>query len=483
MSTRAQPAAPAAMIDSLRAAFSGRLITEANDLEPFVIDWRRRYFGRALAVAQPDTVADVAAVVRWCAAQRVPIVPQGGNTGMSGAATPDESGHAVVLSLARLKKIRAIDTINNSITVEAGCVLSELRDAADQAGRLFPLSLPSEGSCTIGGNLSTNAGGVQVLRYGNARELCLGLEVITPDGEIWNGLRGLRKDNTGYDLRDLFIGAEGTLGVITAATLKLFPKPAAQITAMATVATPHAALKLLEQAQAALGSSLTAFELISDLCIDLVLQHFPDCRLPFAQRSPYYVLIESSDSEGAEHAEAQFEALMQRAIEAGLVDDAAVASSLAQSRAMWALRENISEAQALTGKNIKHDIAVPISAIGDFVEKTNALIAQRFPGIRMVVFGHLGDGNLHYNVSPPVDRCGPEHEAEFLALQPELNLITHDSVVAFNGSISAEHGLGQLRRDESARYKSPVEMALMRRVKQALDPLGIMNPGKVLPPA
>ncbi|MBN9425103.1 MAG: FAD-binding oxidoreductase [Burkholderiales bacterium] len=471
------------MIDSLRAAFSGRLITEANDLEPFVIDWRRRYFGRALAVAQPDTVADVAAVVRWCAAQRVPIVPQGGNTGMSGAATPDESGHAVVLSLARLKKIRAIDTINNSITVEAGCVLSELRDAADQAGRLFPLSLPSEGSCTIGGNLSTNAGGVQVLRYGNARELCLGLEVITPDGEIWNGLRGLRKDNTGYDLRDLFIGAEGTLGVITAATLKLFPKPAAQITAMATVATPHAALKLLEQAQAALGSSLTAFELISDLCIDLVLQHFPDCRLPFAQRSPYYVLIESSDSEGAEHAEAQFEALMQRAIEAGLVDDAAVASSLAQSRAMWALRENISEAQALTGKNIKHDIAVPISAIGDFVEKTNALIAQRFPGIRMVVFGHLGDGNLHYNVSPPVDRCGPEHEAEFLALQPELNLITHDSVVAFNGSISAEHGLGQLRRDESARYKSPVEMALMRRVKQALDPLGIMNPGKVLPPA
>ncbi|MGD9941590.1 MAG: FAD-binding oxidoreductase [Burkholderiaceae bacterium] len=469
-------------IASLRAAFSGRLITEPGDLEPFIVDWRRRYFGSALAAVQPDTVDDVAAVVRWCAAERRPVVAQGGNTGLSGAATPDESGQAVVLSLARLKRIRAIDPVNNSITVEAGCVLAELRQAADEAGRLFPLSLPSEGSCTIGGNLSTNAGGVQVLRYGNARELCLGLEVITADGEIWNGLRGLRKDNTGYDLRDLFIGAEGTLGVITAATLKLFPKPAAQITAMATVATPQAALRLLEQAQAALGSSLTAFELISDPCIDLVLQHFPDCRLPFSGRSPYYVLLESSDSEGAAHAEAQFEALMERAIDGGMVGDAAVAASLAQSRAMWALRENISEAQSLTGKNIKHDVAVPISSVGDFVETTNALIAQRFPGLRMIVFGHLGDGNLHYNVSPPADRCGPEHEAEFLALQPELNLITHDSVVAFNGSISAEHGLGQLRRDESARYKSPIEMALMRRVKQALDPLGIMNPGKVLPP-
>ncbi len=476
------PPAPCADLDSLRQRFGGRLLVEPADLEPFLIDWRRRYFGRALAVAMPDSVEEVAAVVRWCAEQRVAVVPQGGNTGLAGAATPDEAGRSIVLSLARLKRVRAVDTVNNSITVEAGCTLAEVRAAAEAAGRLFPLSLPSEGSCTIGGNLSTNAGGVAVLRYGNARELCLGLEVVTADGETWHGLRGLRKDNTGYDLRDLFIGAEGTLGVITAATLKLYPQPAAQITAMAAVGDPHAALRLLEQAQSALGSSLTAFELISDLCLELVAKHFPEHRRPFAQPSPYYVLLETSDSEGEAHAAAMFEALMERAIETGIVTDAVVATSGAQSRALWALRELISDAQALTGKNIKHDVSVPISSIGEFVERTNAELQRRFPGIRMVVFGHLGDGNLHYNVSPPVDRTGPAHEDEFLALQPAINRVTHDAVHAFGGSISAEHGLGQLRRDEAARYKSTVEMALMRRIKQALDPLGIMNPGKVLPP-
>lgn len=476
------PPAPCADLDSLRQRFGGRLLTDAADLEPFLIDWRRRYVGRALAVAMPDSVEEVAAVVRWCAEQRVAVVPQGGNTGLAGAATPDEAGRSIVLSLARLKRVRAVDTVNNSITVEAGCTLAEVRAAAEAAGRLFPLSLPSEGSCTIGGNLSTNAGGVAVLRYGNARELCLGLEVVSADGDIWHGLRGLRKDNTGYDLRDLFIGAEGTLGVITAATLKLYPQPAAQITAMAAVGDPHAALRLLEQAQSALGSSLTAFELISDLCLELVAKHFPEHRRPFAQPSPYYVLLETSDSEGEAHAAAMFEALMERAIETGIVTDAVVATSGAQSRALWALRELISDAQALTGKNIKHDVSVPISSIGEFVERTNAELQRRFPGIRMVVFGHLGDGNLHYNVSPPVDRTGPAHEDEFLALQPAINRVTHDAVHAFGGSISAEHGLGQLRRDEAARYKSTVEMALMRRIKQALDPLGIMNPGKVLPP-
>jgi len=468
---------------SLRPRFAGRLLTEAADLEPFLVDWRRRYFGRALAVAMPDTVDDVAAVVRWCAEQRVAIVPQGGNTGLSGAATPDDTGRSIVLSLARLKRVRAVDTVNDSITVEAGCTLAEVRAAAQAAGRLFPLSLPSEGSCTIGGNLSTNAGGAAVLRYGNARELCLGLEVVTADGEIWNGLRGLRKDNTGYDLRDLFVGSEGTLGVITAATLKLYPQPAAQVTAMAALDGAHAALRLLGMARSALGSSLTAFELISELCIELVQRHFPGHRRPFAQASPYYVLLETSDSESEQHASAGFEALMQRALEAGVVRDAVVATSGAQSRALWALRELISEAQALTGKNIKHDISVPISSIADFVEQTNARLEARFPGIRMVVFGHLGDGNLHYNVSPPADRCGPQDEAGFLALQPAINRVTHDAVNAFQGSISAEHGLGQLRRDESARYKSAVEMALMRRVKQAFDPSGIMNPGKVLSPA
>ncbi len=476
------PPAPAADLGSLRQRFRGRLLTGPAELEPFLVDWRRRYFGRALAVAMPDSVDDVAAVVRWCAEYRVALVPQGGNTGLSGAATPDDGGRSIVLSLARLKRVRAIDTVNNSITVEAGCTLAEARAAAEAAGRLLPLSLPSEGSCTIGGNLSTNAGGVAVLRYGNARELCLGLEVVTSDGDVWHGLRGLRKDNTGYDLRDLFIGAEGTLGVITAATLKLYPQPAAQITAMAAVDDPHAALRLLEQAQSALASSLTAFELVSDLCLELVATHFPGQRQPFAHPSPWYVLLETSDSEGEAHAAAVFEALMERAIEAGVVRDAVVATSGAQSRALWALRELVSEAQALTGKNIKHDVSVPISSIGEFVESTNAELQRRFPGIRMVVFGHLGDGNLHYNVSPPVDRCGPEHEAGFLALQPAINRVTHDAVHAFGGSISAEHGLGQLRRDESARYKSAVEMALMQRVKQALDPLGIMNPGKVLPP-
>src|SRR5690606_28862017 len=335
---------------------------------------------------------------------------------------------------------------------------------------------------TIGGNLATNAGGAAVLRYGNARELCLGIEVVTAEGRVWNGLRGLRKDNTGYDLRDLFVGSEGTLGVITAATLKLWPQPAAQVTAMAAVQDPHAALRLLELAQSMLGSSLTAFELISNLCLELVAQHFPEHRRPFAEAAPYYVLLETSDSESEAHANAQFEALMERALESEIVLDAVIATSGAQSRALWALRELISEAQALTGKNVKHDISVPISSIGDFVEQTNEAMQRAFPGIRMVVFGHLGDGNLHYNVSPPVDRSGPEHEEAFLALQPEMNRLVHDAVVAFHGSISAEHGLGQLRRDEAARYKSYVEIALMRQVKRALDPLGIMNPGKVLPP-
>ncbi|RIK96611.1 MAG: hydroxyacid dehydrogenase [Burkholderiales bacterium] len=474
--------APRVDLDALRDAFSGRLITEPVDLEAFTVDWRRRYFGRTLAAAQPDSVEGVAAIVRWCAQHRVAVVPQGGNTGLSGGATPDESGRSIVLSLAKLAKVRAVDTTNNSITVEAGCTLAQVHDAAREAGRLFPLSLPSEGTCTIGGNLATNAGGAAVLRYGNTRELCLGVEVVTAEGRVWNGLRGLRKDNTGYDLRDLFVGSEGTLGVITAATMKLYPLPAAQVTAMAAVQDPHAALRLLGLAQSMLGSTLTAFELISNLCLDLVTQHFPDHRRPFAEASPYYVLLETSDSESEAHANAQFEALMERALESQIVLDAVIATSGAQSRALWELRELISEAQALAGKNVKHDVSVPISSIGDFVEQTNAAMQRAFPGIRMVVFGHLGDGNLHYNVSPPADRSGREHEDEFLALQPAMNRLVHDAVVAFHGSISAEHGLGQLRRDESARYKSDVEMALMRQVKQALDPLGIMNPGKVLPP-
>ena len=428
-------------------------------------------------MAQPGSTDEVAALVRHCAGARIPIVAQGGNTGLVGGGTPDDSGNAIVLSLSRMNRIRAIDTENDTITVEAGCILANVQQAAREAGRLFPLSLAAEGSCTIGGNLSTNAGGVQVLRYGNARELCLGLEVVTAAGEVWHGLRGLRKDNTGYDLRDLFIGAEGTLGIITAATLKLFPLPAAQLTAFAAVPDVNAAVALLNLAKRRLGASLTAFELISEFCLTLVDRHFPQSRRPLAGHSPYYVLLESSDAESAEHAQALFESLMAEAIETGLVSDAAVASSIAQSRAFWALRENIPHAQAVEGRNIKHDIGVPISSIARYVENTNQALAQAAPGVRMVVFGHLGDGNLHYNVSPAP---GADPDA-FMASEPLINRVVYDAVAEHQGSISAEHGLGQLKREENAHYKSAVEMALMRSIKQALDPLGIMNPGKVLP--
>jgi FAD/FMN-containing dehydrogenase len=454
----------------------GRVLTAPADTAPFLVDWRRRWHGRARAVVQPSSVDEVARLVRWCAAHRVPIVPQGGNTGLTGGSVPDAGGEAVLLSLSRMNRIRALDTTNDTVTVESGVVLAAVQAAARDAGRLFPLSLAAEGSCTIGGNLSTNAGGTAVLRYGNARELCLGLEVVLPDGEIWHGLRGLRKDNTGYDLRDLFVGAEGTLGVITAATLKLYPLPAAQVTAMAAVASPHAALALLNLARGMLGPSLTAFEMMSDLCLSLVAKHFADCAKPFADAHPYCVLLESSDAESEAHATERFDALMTRAIEDGIVDDAIVAQSIAQSRRLWMLRENISEAQAAEGKNVKHDISVPIGAIGDFVVATDAVLAQRFPGVRMVVFGHLGDGNLHYNVSPPE---GIDGDA-FLAHQDAINETVHDAVAAVGGSISAEHGIGVLRRDELLRYKQPLELAMMRRIKQAFDPLGIMNPGKLV---
>ncbi|MEY4863478.1 MAG: hypothetical protein RLZ51_1573 [Pseudomonadota bacterium] len=454
----------------------GRVITDADGMAPFLLDWRKRHQGRARAVVQPSSSAEVARLVAWCAEQRVPIVPQGGNSGLTGGSVPDDRGNAVVLSLARMNQIRSIDPINNTLVAEAGVVLTRVQEAADAAGRLFPLSLAAEGTCTVGGNLSTNAGGTAVLRYGNARELCLGLEVVTPAGQVWEGLRGLRKDNTGYDLRDLFIGAEGTLGVITAATLKLYPKPVAQPTALAAVRSPHDALRLLELAQGMLAASLTGFEMMSDFCTHLVVKHYPDCQRPFAAPTPYSVLLESSDFESEAHAQERFSALMERALELDLITDALIAQSVAQSRAFWALRENISEAQAAEGKNIKHDISVPISSIGDFVASTNALIAERFPGTRMVVFGHLGDGNLHYNVSPPEGM----DEAAFLSLQPALNELVHDAVHAAQGSISAEHGIGVLRRDELPRYTSPVALGLMRTLKQALDPLGIMNPGKLL---
>jgi FAD/FMN-containing dehydrogenase len=467
-------------LDPLRAAFAGRLLTEKTDMAPFLTDWRGKWTGRAIAVAQPHTTRDVAEVVRWCHANRVPVVPQGGNTGLSGGATPDASGRALVLSLTRMKRVRSVDAANNTMEVDAGVSLQEVQDAARGAGRLFPLSLAAEGSCTIGGNLATNAGGVQVLRYGNARELCLGLEVVTASGDIWDGLRGLRKDNTGYDLRDLFIGAEGTLGVITGAVLKLFPLPAAQVAAFVAVPTPEAAVQLLALAQARLGAGLTAFELVSETCVGLVARHVPAARRPLAEASPWYVLIELSDTRSEADATASMEALLETALEQGLVTDAAISASLAQFRSLWALREDISESQAAEGRTIKHDIALPTSQIPGFIARMDAAIAQAFPGVRMVVFGHLGDGNLHYNVSPAADRTAPEHAAAFVALEEPINRLVHDAVVAQGGSISAEHGLGVLRRDEAARYKSVAELDLMHAIKRALDPLGLMNPGKLL---
>jgi len=467
-------------LDDLRARFAGRLLTTPADIAPFVTDWRRRWTGRCLAVAQPDTAEDVATVLRWCHAQRVPVVPQGGNTGLSGGATPDSSGAALVLSLQRLNRIRAIDPINNTLVVEAGLTLQQAQDAARAAGRLFPLSLAAQGTCTIGGNLATNAGGVQVLRYGNARELCLGLEVALPDGELWDGLRGLRKDNTGYDLRDLYIGSEGTLGVITAATLKLFPLPAAQVVAFAAVPSPAAAVALLQLAQERAGAALTAFELMGESCLRLVEKHVPSARRPLAGRSPWYVLLELSVEQSAEQAQHLLEAMLGEALQRELASDVAISSSLAQFRALWALREDVSEAQGAEGLTIKHDIALPISRIAGFVEETSRALLQAYPDIRLVVFGHVGDGNLHYNVSPAPDRTGPEHVEAFRLFEAPINRLVHDAVAAAGGSISAEHGLGVLRRDEAARYKGAIERRLLRAIKTALDPLGLMNPAKVL---
>jgi FAD/FMN-containing dehydrogenase len=476
--TQSTSASQQAFVAACREAIGAtHVLTDAHDTAPFLTDWRRRYEGAACAVLRPATTEEVAALVRLAVEHRVALVPQGGNTGLAGGATPDTSGSQAVLSLARLNRVRSLDPHNNTITVEAGVVLAEVQARAREAGRLFPLSLAAEGSCTIGGNLATNAGGTGVLRYGNARELCLGLEVVTPQGEIWDGLRGLRKDNTGYDLRDLYIGAEGTLGIITAAVMKLHPQPAARVTALAALASPHAALEFLALTQHTTGPLLTGFELMSDFCLRLVGKHFPQLRYPFDAAHPYIVLLELSDSESEEHARTLFERLMETALEDGLVDDAVVAENLAQSRAFWDLREHIPLAQAEEGLNIKHDIAVPISRIGEFIDETDAAIAQAVPGARMVTFGHLGDGNLHYNVQAPE---GGDARAFLAEHQAPLNRLVYDSVHRHQGSISAEHGLGQLKIDEAAHYKSPVEVRLMEAVKAALDPLNLMNPGKVL---
>jgi len=467
---------PADWIAQASALLKGRLLTSHGDTETYLTDWRKRYRGQALGVALPESTEEVAALVRLCAAQGIAIVPQGGNTGLVGGSTPDNSGQSIVLSLRRMNRIRSIDPKADTITVEAGCILADIQQAAARADRLFPLSLAAEGSCTIGGNLSTNAGGTQVLRYGNARAQCLGLEVVTADGEIWNGLRALRKDNTGYDLRDLFIGAEGTLGIITAATLTLQPRPAAQVTALAAVQTLEAALELLELARTHLGPALTAFEVMSKVSMDVVRTQFSDERLPFEPLPAWTVLLESSDTESEEHARKRFESLLLLAVEGGHVEDAVVAQSLAHSQAFWRIRERIPEGQAREGANLKHDIALPLALIPDFARDAGVAIDQVLPGARIVVFGHLGDGNLHYNVAAPAGIT----PSEVLTFQDEIATIVYDRVQSRAGSISAEHGVGQLKRAELPLRKSPVELAMMRAIKQALDPQNLMNPGKVL---
>jgi len=465
-------------IDGLRAIVgAGNVLTSGSgDLSAYEVDWRKRYRGEALAVVRPGTTAEVAAIVALCNEHGLAIVAQGGNTGLVGASVPDASGTQLLMSLTRLNKVRAIDAANLTMTVEAGCVLQSIQEAAAEAGLLFPLSLAAEGSCTIGGNLATNAGGTQVLRFGNARELCLGVEVVTAAGEVWNGLTGLRKDNTGYDLRDLFVGSEGTLGIITAATLKLFPQPVAVTTALAALPTLEAAVELLQLARARLGAALTGFEVMGDHALGLVRKHFPHLPQPLPPAA-WTVLLEQSDNEAQEHAQALFEALLETALERGLISDAAVAASIDQSNAMWHLRESIPLAQSLEGPNIKHDIALPVSAIPRFVAQTDAALLRSFPGVRLVDFGHLGDGNLHYNVQAPADcdaaRFLVEHEHA-------VNTLVYDALAPFGGSISAEHGIGALKREELAQRKSPVALALMRSIKSALDPRGLLNPGRVL---
>ena len=466
------------LLSQLAAIVGAAQVLTEGDLSAWELDWRRRWRGRARAVVRPGSTAEVAAVLRCCAAHGVAVVPQGGNTSLVGGAVPDASGTQVLLSLTRLRQVRAIDAANLTMTVEAGCVLQAAQAAAAAAGLLLPLSLAAEGSCTIGGNLATNAGGTQVLRYGNARELCLGLEVVTPDGEIWDGLSGLRKDNTGYDLRHLYIGSEGTLGVITAAVLRLHPRPVATMTALAACASLDACVALLQRAQRRAGAGLTGFEVMGTFALALVRRHFPQLPQPLPP-APWTVLLEIADAESAEHARTLFESLLEDALADGLIDDAAVAASEAQSRAMWHLRESIPLAQAEEGLNIKHDIALPVSRIPAFVAATDARLAADFPGVRLVNFGHLGDGNLHYNVQVPVggDAATFLHEHEHA-----VNTRVYDAVQAHGGSISAEHGIGALKREELAQRKSPVALALMRAIKRALDPQQRMNPGRLLDP-
>jgi D-lactate dehydrogenase (cytochrome) len=452
------------------------VLTDPADLAPYLIDERKRYHGAARAVVRPGSTAEVADIVRACRAAGAPIVPQGGNTGLCGAATPSERGDAIVLSLARMNRVREVDPLNYTITVEAGVILLDVQKAAEAHDRLFPLSLGGEGTARIGGNLSTNAGGTGVLRYGTARELALGLEVVLPDGRIWDGLNGLRKDNTGYDLKQMFIGAEGTLGIITAAVMKLFPLPKETETAFVAVPSVADAIKLLALARTMSDEKVTAFEWIPRLPLDFVLRHIPGARDPLATRYDHYVLMELSSGLAGSDLRGLTEAILAAGMAQKLALDAVLAESGAQADAFWKLRETIPEAQKSEGASVKHDVAVPVSRVAEFLAAADKAVANAVPGIRICSFGHLGDGNVHYNLSRPESTA----DAAFDARYAELNRVVHDIVTAMKGSISAEHGIGSLRREELQHYKSPVALDLMKKIKAALDPDNLMNPGKVL---
>ncbi len=451
-------------------------LTTPEDIAAYLIEQRDLYHGRTPLVLRPGSTEEVAAIMKLATETKTPVVPQGGNTGLVGGQQPDESGTAIILSLGRMNRIRNLDTVGNLVTLEAGVILKNLQEAAEKAGRLFPLSLGAEGSCQIGGNLGSNAGGTAVLAYGNMRELCLGLEVVLPTGEILNDLRYVKKDNTGYDLKDLFVGSEGTLGVITAAVLKIFPQPKGKGVAYAGLRNPEDVLRLFQLATEHAGPSLTGFELMPRVGVEFTVRHVDGVRDPLEGQHEWYVLIDISSSRSEEDARTTLETILTEAFENDIIQDAAIAESVAQAQSFWKMREEMSWAQKPEGGSIKHDISVPVASIPAFIHEANAATLEMIPGARVVCFGHIGDGNLHYNVSQPV---GAEKEA-FLARWHELNHRIHTIVASYTGSISAEHGIGQLKREELAFFKQDIALDLMRRIKSAFDPAGIMNPGKVL---
>ncbi|MET0171281.1 MAG: FAD-binding oxidoreductase [Agrobacterium vaccinii] len=451
-------------------------LVDAVDLAPHLVENRGLYKGSSPLLLKPATTEEVAAIMKLASETGTAIVPQTGNTGLVGGQTPRGDASDVILSLERMNSVRDIDPVANVIVVDGGCILDNVHQAADKVERMFPLSLGSQGSCRIGGNLATNAGGTAVLAYGNMRQLCLGLEVVLPTGEIWNGLRRLKKDNTGYDLRDLFIGSEGTLGVITGAVLKLFPKPRGHQVAFAGLNSPADALTLFDRASTLCGSALTGFELMPRIGIEFTAKHIPGVRDPLETPHPWYALIDVSTSDTAETAQTMIETLLEQGFEAGIVQDAVIASSEAQRQALWHMRESMSDAQKPEGGSIKHDVSVPVSKIPDFMAEAEASVLQAIPGARICAFGHLGDGNIHYNISQPVGA----DKAQFIERWRDINHIVHGIVLSHGGSISAEHGIGQLKRDELASIRPGIEMELMHRIKTAFDPAGIMNPGKVV---